>query len=260
LGEARYRQKMAHLQQVKRAYAAYDEGRKALKEGDSRTASRLAQKAIAIEPKEALFYALKGDALLEEKQYQTALSLYNKALQLNPNFFHFYVQRGVVRQQLGDVQGARKDFELSTKLLPTDTAMNGLGKLALAANDRQSAIKYFEVAAASNSPAGKQAKANLVRLDLAKRPQRYLQLRTGVDRRGYVVAQVENATPVAVTDVRVVFQYRDATGRIRNFTAPVHSIIEPGGRAQVATRLGPLSDASALRNIKVGIVAARAAQ
>jgi hypothetical protein len=40
-------------------------------------------------------------------------------------------------------------------------------------------------------------------------------------------------------------------------TAPLRGVIEPGTRAQIPTRLGPVGDTSALRNIKAGIVGAR---
>ncbi|MEN8131881.1 MAG: M48 family metalloprotease [Pseudomonadota bacterium] len=259
LGAARFKKMTAHALKTKAAYSAYDKGRKALKDGDAKTALRLAEKAISIEPKESHFYALKGDVLLEKNNYKDALGLYNKALQLNSNFFRYYVQRGVVKQKLGNDPGAKKDFEASAKLLPTDTAMNGLGKLALAANDRQSAIKYFEAAASSNSADGKQAQSNLVRLDLSVRPERYLKLRTGLNKRGYVVAEVTNPTSVAIRDVRVTFQYLDSRGGVRDFTAPIPGILKPGARVQVPTRLGPVSNTSALRNVKARISEAKIA-
>jgi predicted Zn-dependent protease len=257
LGEARFKKKIAHLLETKEAYAAYDKGRKALKDKDTRTAINLAEKAIRIEPKEAHFYALKGDALFTQDRYKDALGLYNQALQLNPDFFHYYVQRGLVKQNLGDRQGAKRDFEASAKLLPTDTAMNGLGELALAANDRQAAIKYFQAAANADSPDGKQAQANLVRLDLSTNPGRYLKLRIGLDQRGYVVAEVTNPTPVAVRDVQVGLQYLDRSGQVRQMSAPLPGVIKPGSRAQTSTRLGPVNDTSALRNIKSAIIGAR---
>ena len=60
-GRKRFRQKTARLVKTKPAYAAYDQGRKALADGKLREARKLAGKAQRLEPREAHFHALLGD-------------------------------------------------------------------------------------------------------------------------------------------------------------------------------------------------------
>jgi predicted Zn-dependent protease len=58
-GEARFKEKTAHIMRTKEAYAAYDKGRKALAEGKVEEAKSLVQQALAAEPKEGHFHALQ---------------------------------------------------------------------------------------------------------------------------------------------------------------------------------------------------------
>ena len=60
-GAARYQQVMRRLTETKPAYEAYDEATKAFADADFSEARRLANKALAMEPKEARFHSLLGD-------------------------------------------------------------------------------------------------------------------------------------------------------------------------------------------------------
>ncbi len=260
IGARRYQSRLAHLKQTKTAYDAYDKGRKALGEGDLTTALKMADKAIRIEPREAHFYALRGDARFMQKRLREAMVDYNRAIQYNPDFFHYYVQRGITREKLGDKAGAKKDLERSIKLLPTATALNRLGNMALAGGDRRQAINYYKKAARSRSEPGQKAARSLLRLDLPQNPNNYLQVRSGLNKQRNVIVKVGNPTSLAVHRVRIVIQYPDAQGRLRQFSQDVTGVIPPGKAAIIKTPLGPVKDSGALRRIKVKIERAALAE
>ncbi len=255
LGTQRYQSKIAHIKRSREAYKAHDEGRKALAKGDTRKAMTLAQKAIRMEPREAQFHSLFGDAKFQQNNLKSALADYNKALQYNNQFFHYYVQRGLTRERLGDRSGARSDLEQSVKLLPTATALNSLGNLTLAAGDRASALKYYKAAAGSNSEPGKQASQSLLRLDLPQNPGNYIKTRVGLNQNGYVVVQVQNPTSYAVRNVKVAVQYPDAQGKRRQITRDIRSLAA-GKAVVVPTGLGPAKDKAVLNSIRVGVIQA----
>lgn len=251
MGKQRYLKKIARIRKTKPAYDAYDQGRKALAKNDFRKAFSLAKKALAIEPREGHFYALRGDAFYTQHRYRDALASYNRAMKLNSEFFHYFVQRGLTRQELGDALGAQIDLEKSTRLLPTATALNGLGELALQRRDRRSAVEYFRAAAGSKSDPGRKAARSLVLLDLPQNPGRYLKTRPGLNRSGYLMTEVANPTSVSVNRIELIIQYPDESGRMRQFSEYVHGTIPSGRTIRVKTRLGPIADRALLRNIRI---------
>lgn len=260
LNRKRYQQKIAHIKRTKPAYEAHDKGRKALKDGDVQQAITLARKAIKIESREAQFHGLLGDALFSQERYRRALPHYNRAITLQDRFFHYYVQRGVTHDKLDNAQSAREDLERSTKLLPTATANNALGNLAIAAGNREQAVQYFRQAAGSKSPAGEQALESLVRLDLPSNPNAYLKTRLGLNRSNMVVVEVANTTPVAVTGVQLTIRYPDTQGRIRSIRRSVNRPIPAKKSVRVSTRLGPIQDRNVMRQLRVDIIRARVAR
>lgn len=257
IGAERYRQQIAPLIKSKEAYAAYDEGRKALTAGQTEKALALAEKALSAVPKEALFHALRGDVRFKQGQYQEAVQNYDRALERNNSYFHYYLQRGLALQQLGQRDRAVADLEHSTRLLPTAPALNALGKASLAQGDRVKAKQYFSAAAQSQSQAGKEAAISLVRLDLPENPQKYLKVRLGLDRSKYLVMEVVNSTGVKVADVDVVIQFIDAAGRRRQIPLRVPQAIDPQGISRMATGIGPITDQKDLRSVQAAVIGAR---
>ena len=256
IGRDRYQQQIAPLVKAKEAYADYDKGRKALEAGETAEALALAEQALTAEPREALFHALRGDVRFKQGRYQDAVVNYDRAVERNNAYFHYYLQRGLAFQELGQRDKAVADLEYSTKLLPTAPALNALGKASLAQGDRAQAKQYFAAAAESRSKPGQEAASALVRLDLPDNPQQYLKVRLGLDRRNYLLAEVANGTPLAVTNVEVVVLVIDSAGR-RQIPVQVPGQIGPRQAVRVNTGIGPFANSKDLRGVQAAVTGAR---
>lgn len=167
LGEDSHRQAIATLERLAPAYKAHDEGRKALAEGDRRQALDKAEEALAIEDGEAIFHALKGDALASGKHFRRAEAAYSDALARDESWFYQHLRRGMVREQQGKLRGARGDLKASLERLPTAEGYFRLGNVEFASGNRGQAIEHYRIAAQSDSDAGKQARQRLVEMGAA---------------------------------------------------------------------------------------------
>lgn len=212
LGESRFRAAMAHLTKTKPAYDAFDAGRKALAAGDATTAADQAQVALDIEPNEAQFHGLRGDARLRQKKYADAVTNYDRAIVRDDGYFAYALGRGLARLQLGEKAAAKVDLERSVTLLPTAPAYRALGQLAEEGGDVDRALAYYEAASKSDSREGLAARGRYMALDMPRRPDRYLQTRVGmVD--GKARLEVANASGIPVTGVRIAVRLEWADGR-----------------------------------------------
>lgn len=131
MGQDTYQNKIAHLKKVKPAYDAFDEGQKKLAKRDHQTAMVLAERAIKIEPKEALFYGLKGDALSLQKNHRAAVEWYSKAIEKDQSYYYYYLQRGLSYEKLKNDTKSKQDLHRSQSLLETDSAKQALTRLSL---------------------------------------------------------------------------------------------------------------------------------
>lgn len=257
IGAARYQKMIARLKRNKPAYSAYEKGRGLLKKKQPKKALIQARKAIKIEPKEALFYSLRGDALLLNKRNRKALAAYNRAVHLNGDFFGHYLKRGRLKQLRGDSVGARSDLLQSIKLLPTATAHYFLGRQYAEEGDRQRAIAHYNKAAGSKSNEGLAAGKALVRLDLPKNPGRYIHSRLALDRQGFVVIQIENSSQLSVDSIRVVAGLKSSKGGLeRTQEFRLSKRLPAGKKAQLRTQV-QLADRKQLSRLGSQIVSAR---
>lgn len=210
-GRERYQRAMAKMFASREAYDKYDSARKAYSDGDTGKATTLVREAIRIEPGEGHFHSFLGDVARQDKKYDAAQRHYDRAIALNNQFFYYYLGRGKLNQARGRANDARRDLNLSMKLLPTDDAQLALGNIAKAQNDFTSARKHYQAVAANGGAAGDQAMTQLLDFDLAENPANYVKVVTGLQD-GELVAQVQNPTPRTITGVQV--QLVDpATGR-----------------------------------------------
>ncbi|MFO7831547.1 MAG: M48 family metalloprotease [Desulfuromonadaceae bacterium] len=241
LGTERYAAVMQPLLRDQPAYEKYTQGRKALKKGEMDRALRLAEEALALQPKEPLFHSLRGDIRLKQQRYEDAVTNFDRALALDDSYFHYYLQRGLAHQKLNHTQQAQADLEQSTKFLPTPAALNGMGQLALNQGDTASAKELFASAASSPTPAGQAAKSALVRLDIKDNPHKYVNLGGGLDAQGYLLLQLGNDTTEPITNIEVQVRYIDNNGNQRSAPVRVSRVVEGEQQVRINTNIGPLN-------------------
>ena len=107
----------------------------------------------------------------------------------------------LTKKKLNGAQEAHDDLQASTKLLPTAMAYNSLGELELSYGSPQRARQYFQEAAGSDSPVGKAAQLSLLRLDFPQNAGNYIKIQVGLNRQGYVLAQVNNKAPLGIRKI-----------------------------------------------------------
>jgi predicted Zn-dependent protease len=237
-GAERYKAAMAKTLEIKPAYDAYDEGRKALADDKRDVAIDKAEEAIRLYPDEAHFYSLRGDARYLNKNYDSAVDNYDIAIKRRDDFFQYYLQRGLANEKLDRDNAAIADLEKSNELFPTAVAHNALGNIAVKQDRKTDAIRHYKVVAGGQGEVASVAARSLVRLDLADNPDQYLQRRCFQDNNGNLGVSVGNATPLAVRQVRFIVQYQGAGGmQRREFSVP--GTIAAGQSASVATGMGP---------------------
>jgi len=241
LGIKSYQQAMAPLLADREAYQAYDEGRKALTDGDTALALALAEKALRLQPAEALFHSLRGDIRFKQQRFDDAIINYDRAIARNDSYFHFYLQRGLANKQLGRTNEARADLEKSNAFLPTAPAQAALGQFALQRGDRNLAKQLFASAAQSSSAIGQQAHLDFVRLDLSEHPEKYLDVDLALDRSGYLVMALTNNSGLPVDSVVVQIQFLDNSSRLRRVQTSVAGIIERDASRTLTTGIGPIT-------------------
>ncbi len=254
LGKAEFDERIAILVQDKPGYEFYSKGRESLEKGDSGKAMDFANRAIRIEPKEGHFYALRGDVFHKNGRYYDALGDYNTAITYNGEYFYYYLQRGLTRKKLNQVNDAYADLQTSTKLLPTATAYNSMGELELTAGSRDRAQQYFQAAAASDSPVGRQARTSLLRMDFPNYAGEYIHIQTGLSQQGYVLAKVSNQAPLGIKNLQLSIQYPDSSGRTRQTTRRLSSMIPAGKAYTTNLELGPYANAAVLNSIRIQII------
>src|SRR5690606_19786327 len=223
------------------AYVIYDTGRAALADGRLDDAERAANEALRLLPAEAQFHALAGDVDLARQRYDAAAGHYGDAIARHDAFFYYPLQRGLARQRLGQLDGARSDIERSLALLPTADGYYALGAISEQRGDRTGALEAYRLAAASDSSAGRAAQDATVRLDLPQNPGAYLDVQSGLDADGLLLLQIGNPTRVAVEEVVVTVRYTGDDGGVRQVSRQLPGALDAGEARRVATGLGPFA-------------------
>jgi predicted Zn-dependent protease len=261
-GREVYAQKVGHLKATQAAYKDYDQGAKIVAT-DPAKATALAKQAIAIEPREARFQELLGDAALTEKDNKSALSYYDKAIKMQPDYFRPHVQSGIALNNLGRKAEAEKELTQSNALLPTATSHFLLGQLAEGRGDVNAALQNYQVAAGSASTIGQSSTASYLRLDLPRNPAKYLQAAPQLDAQGNLYAVVQNPTAVSVENVQVrVLKLNAQTGQAMAQTAPlsIASKLAPNQQGNVRVSGVRLSSQQELGLYRVQIESAQVAR
>ena len=257
-GRDTYMDKTAYLRSTVPAYEAHDKGRKALAEDKTKEARSLVSTAIRLKPKEAMFHALSGDIYAADDKLRQAELAYNDALRRDDSFFYHYLRRGQVRYERKHFSAARTDLEHSLELLPTAQANFLLGNMDKRAGNLDSAIKYYQAASQSNSPAGKEAQKELVYLDLPKNPGKYIQTKAYLEQNGTLSAAVRNNSPVVVSRISLKVEYIDDNNQVREFSKSIRKTLQPGEQTAVTTKIRSITDANELsKRVRLTVVGAK---
>ncbi|RMG33095.1 MAG: hypothetical protein D6720_12115 [Gammaproteobacteria bacterium] len=214
-GRERYHRRLAALFRDAPAYEAYDKARKAYDKGDLTRARTLVDKAIEIQPREAVFHVLKGDIYQKRYLEDKALAEYKEAARLNPGYYQPHLKLGLLLDSLGRQGQARIALENSLKLLKTAAALHRLGRYALNDGDYATAKNYFKQAAESDSKEGRAAFVDLLRIDLPENAAAYLDAGLGLNKNGQVQITIQNNTPFPIGNVVVVVETPTGGERIR---------------------------------------------
>ncbi|QSV71128.1 MAG: tetratricopeptide repeat protein [Aphanizomenon flos-aquae KM1D3_PB] len=111
-----------------------------------REAAAAINKAIELSPR-AAFYYNRGNVRDDLGDKQGAIEDYNQAIKFNPNLAQPYYNRGNVRNELGDKQGAIEDYNQAIKINPNDAqAYNNRGFVRAELGDKQGAIDDYNQA------------------------------------------------------------------------------------------------------------------
>ena len=70
----------------------------------------------------ATFYIEKGNKNYYKNDYYGAISDYTKAIEIDPNYKSAYKNRGISKENIGDLQGACFDWRKTVYLSPNDAA------------------------------------------------------------------------------------------------------------------------------------------
>lgn len=260
LGAESYQARIAVLKKTREAYAKLDEGHAALGANNPDAALAAAEAALKIEPREALFYGLRGDAKIKQKRLLDALPDFDLAIARNREYFQFYLQRGLIKQQMRDAS-ARADLEKSVALLPTAIGHLALGDETLRHNDKESAKQHFAAAAQSESEAGKRALFQLARLDLGEHPEKYIGVDATRDARGFIMISVQNRSPVKIKNLKIAVALFNPAGQVAmQDSLSMAAVLDPRASITESTRIGPLPTDQDLRRVRVKIFSAELAE
>ncbi|MBL7872377.1 MAG: tetratricopeptide repeat protein [Cyclobacteriaceae bacterium] len=73
-----------------------------------------------VKSRSAAYYFEKGEEALKNKSYKTALAHFNECLRLSPFYMDAYYSRALVRESMGDKQGALTDYNIYLDAKPDD--------------------------------------------------------------------------------------------------------------------------------------------
>ena len=159
-----FQRALSQLIKDKDAYGNYQEAMKSAKAKQYDKALSLVDNSIQQQPRENLFWELKGQLLLQQDKNKEAITALDKSISTNPNFFRPYIYRGMAYKELGNSNLAERDLIASQRLLPTQEASEELGDIALTKGDRNTAAAYYQQVMSGGGEAGERAKAKLQKL------------------------------------------------------------------------------------------------
>ena len=261
-GKESYKAQTANLMRTKPAYEKYDEAVKAYKNRDYRQAFSLADEALAIEPREGNFHALKGEIELQNNRPDAALPHIRNALNANPNYFMYHLQNGSALYDTRQYEQSYEAFGSSLKLLPTAMAHAAMGKIAEQSGRNDLALQHYQAASGSNSQAGQASALRMAQIELPSNPSKYILTKAQADNNGKVYLLIKNQAPFAVSGIQIISGIVDPrTGRaLKTVQVPVRQVIAAGQTIRVPVNLGPITTQAQLKAIQSKVQRAVASQ
>ena len=175
----------------------------ALSKNQPRQAISELDKAVALQPKEASFWLLRGRSWEQMQAFDNADKAYSTAIKKNPSYFDVYLSRGALRYEQGQTSQGLVDIKRSYKILPTAKASYYLGEAALEAQQYEQAVAYFEQARQAGGQLQQRAERQLVALKLKLQPESFIRATGGIDNRGYMQISLANNSPVAMSQFQL---------------------------------------------------------
>ena len=215
---------------------------------------------MEIEPRESIFHALDGDLHAEAKHNSAALKSFNRAIGLDDSFFYHVLRRGQIRLDMGQEQSARTDLENSLAMLPTAQAHYLLGNMDKKAGNMDSAKAHYEQASQSNSEAGQNAQRELVTMDIATNPGKYVATKGVSDDQGRIYCLIQNRTQIGLTGIAVQATFVDDDSRTRQTSKTYPTVLENGKRDSIRFGWSVANDADLSNRLRCDITGARVAE
>ena len=245
LGRDPYRRATAHLRRTEPAYQAYAQALQALQKDELDKAAALLDKAIGIEPKEALFHVARAGLEQRRGHKESAARDYDRAVALNPEYFLPRLKRGLFLRDRGEREAAQRDLKASVERLPTADGYFGLGQVAQAAGNRELAVAYFGQASQSESEVGRQAAQQLATLDLPAHPDRYIQATLLLRKDGQLLLRLKNTTALPVSGLRVAIGRQVGVVFRQSVVLNLRGTLGAGETRTLDTVVGPIDAAEA---------------
>ncbi|MBR9869647.1 MAG: M48 family metalloprotease [Gammaproteobacteria bacterium] len=156
-----YQRRIAMIKKLQPAYEAHDNAMKLASEGDFSGALSSINKAIKIEPREAMFFALRGRIYKNQNQLEKAREDFDKAVSLYPEMFQYQLHNGLNELALNNLSKAKGHLERANEVVPTSIAYLRLGDISREQGRRDEAISYYSAAAEAGGEIGEEAKRKL---------------------------------------------------------------------------------------------------
>ncbi len=100
--------------------------------------------ALSLNSKEPLAWSNRGNVYFDLQQFDSAIANYNRALALRKDMWETFSNRGASRAQVGDLQGAVNDLELSTQHDANTSSLTNLALVYSMLNEHEKAITTYQ--------------------------------------------------------------------------------------------------------------------
>lgn len=238
----RYQQAIAKLKSSRPAYESLAKGKESLAKKDFSAALSYANQAIKQNSREAHFHILKGDVYMAQKRYSEALKSYQTALRNNQGYVGGWLGRGAAHYKLGQSAAAKTDLEKSLTMLPTVAAHYVLGNIARDSGDSETALGHYQAVAGSGAPQAEEAQAQVVKIELPSAPGKYIASGNEIDQNGRLLIEVDNRSPVSVSQVVVTVKEGERSWKVR-----INGTLKSGESRLQRSQLGPYTAEQAAR-------------